>query len=189
MNAAPMARPADTPRGRGPQAAVSFHGKRIGVPSAFGRERQPPPNAAPARAPRRLPAALAMRVGGTGSPRGAMCAGGGRAQPPFSADRVPATTYSPTALPLQYHRRWRTLLPCSEWERVWPLRSGHRDKNDPFKMLEASSVTFRNPECQDALARSSVGESVVPGNGQFPSPGTPDTHDVVKPHGRLVPVS
>ena len=50
-------------------------------------------------------------------------------RPVFTAgSRVPATTYSPTALPLQYHRRWRTLLPCSEWERVWPLRSGHRDK-------------------------------------------------------------
>ncbi len=33
-----------------------------------------------------------------------------------------AASYSPTESPLQYHRPWRTLLPCSGWERVWPLR-------------------------------------------------------------------
>jgi hypothetical protein len=38
----------------------------------------------------------------------------------------PAMTYSPTGLPLQYHRRWRTLLPSSEWDRVWPLRYRRR---------------------------------------------------------------
>ena len=36
-------------------------------------------------------------------------------------------TYSPTQLPMQYHRRGRTLLLCSEWEEVWPLRYCHRD--------------------------------------------------------------
>jgi hypothetical protein len=35
----------------------------------------------------------------------------------------------PTLPPLkrQYHRRWRTLLPYSEWKRVLPLRHGHRE--------------------------------------------------------------
>src|SRR5574337_1436836 len=38
-----------------------------------------------------------------------------------------AATYSPAQLPTQYHRRWRTSLPCSEWERVFPLRYGHQE--------------------------------------------------------------
>ena len=87
-----------------------------------------------------------------------------------SGDRrsgVPATTYSPTALPLQYHRRWRTLLPCSEWERVWPLRSGHRDKNDPLQSVEASSGTFPDCGTSRCFACSSVGESIVSVARQF----------------------
>ena len=38
----------------------------------------------------------------------------------------PAVTYSPGGSPLKYHRRWRSSLPCSEWERVFPRRNGHR---------------------------------------------------------------
>ena len=37
-----------------------------------------------------------------------------------------AVTYSPTESPLQYHRRERALLPCSEWERVFPLCQCHQ---------------------------------------------------------------
>ena len=40
--------------------------------------------------------------------------------------RNPAATYSPRGSPPKYHRRWRSSLPCSEWERVLPRRYGHR---------------------------------------------------------------
>ncbi len=43
---------------------------------------------------------------------------------------LPAATYSPTPLPVQYHRPRRGLLPCSKWERVWPLRHSHREFYD-----------------------------------------------------------
>ena len=36
-----------------------------------------------------------------------------------------AATYSPTDEP-QYHRRESVLLPCSGWERVFPLCYGHQ---------------------------------------------------------------
>src|SRR6266508_6438356 len=39
----------------------------------------------------------------------------------------PAATYSPGESPPKYHRRWRSSLPCSEWERVFPRRYGHRN--------------------------------------------------------------
>ena len=39
----------------------------------------------------------------------------------------PATTYSPRGSPPKYHRRWRSSLPCSEWERVFPRRCSHRN--------------------------------------------------------------
>jgi hypothetical protein len=42
-------------------------------------------------------------------------------------DDVPAATYSPTQSPRQYHRRGRALLPGSGWDRVFPLRHGHRN--------------------------------------------------------------
>jgi hypothetical protein len=38
----------------------------------------------------------------------------------------PAATYSPRGLPPKYHRRGRSSLPCSEWERVFPRRYSHR---------------------------------------------------------------
>src|SRR6186997_2372893 len=40
---------------------------------------------------------------------------------------VPAATYSPTQSPRQYHRRRRASLPGSGWDRVFPLRYGHRN--------------------------------------------------------------
>ena len=46
--------------------------------------------------------------------------------------RNPAATYSPGESPPKYHRRWRSSLPCSEWERVLPRRNGHRK---PMKLL------------------------------------------------------
>src|SRR5581483_6442716 len=39
----------------------------------------------------------------------------------------PAATYSPGGSPPKYHRRWRSSLPCSEWERVFPRRYSHRN--------------------------------------------------------------
>ena len=39
---------------------------------------------------------------------------------------IPAASYSPAGSPPKYHRRWRTLLLCSGWEEVCPLRYGHR---------------------------------------------------------------
>ncbi len=44
-----------------------------------------------------------------------------------SFEDVPAATYSPTKSPWQYHRRWRASLPGSGWDRVFPLRYGHRN--------------------------------------------------------------
>ena len=40
---------------------------------------------------------------------------------------APAASYSPRQLPTKYHRRWRGARPCSGWERVDPLRHGHRN--------------------------------------------------------------
>ncbi len=39
----------------------------------------------------------------------------------------PAASYSPGGSTLKYHRRWRSSLPCSKWERVFPRRHGHRN--------------------------------------------------------------
>ena len=43
-----------------------------------------------------------------------------------SSSRNPAATYSPRGLPPKYHRRGRSSLPCSGWERVFPRRYCHR---------------------------------------------------------------
>ena len=40
-----------------------------------------------------------------------------------------AATYSPADEP-QYHRRESVLLPCSGWERVFPLCHGHQQTNE-----------------------------------------------------------
>ena len=41
-----------------------------------------------------------------------------------NAKKNQASTYSPADEP-QYHRRESVLLPCSGWERVFPLYYGH----------------------------------------------------------------
>ena len=55
--------------------------------------------------------------------------------------RNPAATYSPRGSPPKYHRRWRSSLPCSEWERVLPRRYGHRKP-----MCSGLSSVPRTPE-------------------------------------------
>ena len=40
--------------------------------------------------------------------------------------RCSAASYSPGSLRSKYHQRWRSLLPCSGWLRVFPLRYCHR---------------------------------------------------------------
>jgi hypothetical protein len=54
------------------------------------------------------------------------------------SSEIPATTYSPRESPPKYHRRWRSSLPCSEWERVFPRRYRHRKPMKPMKNLGAS---------------------------------------------------
>ncbi len=48
----------------------------------------------------------------------------------------PAATYSPRGSPPKYHRRWRSSLPCSEWERVFPRRCSHRNISDSQTPVE-----------------------------------------------------
>src|SRR5690606_19870771 len=55
-----------------------------------------------------------------------------------------AASYSPTELPLQYHRPWRTLLPCSGWERVWPLRHS-RQKLSPARVARQAPARDGSP--------------------------------------------
>ena len=45
---------------------------------------------------------------------------------PPAPTKNPAATYSPRGLPPKYHRRGRSSLPCSEWDRVFPRRNCHR---------------------------------------------------------------
>jgi hypothetical protein len=53
---------------------------------------------------------------------------------------IPAATYSPGGLPPKYHRRGRSSLPCSEWERVFPRRNCHRKPG-----FQKSVVLMRTP--------------------------------------------
>ena len=63
--------------------------------------------------------------------------GGGAMRCPLVRE-IPAATYSPRGLPPKYHRRGRSSLPCSEWERVFPRRNCHR------KQLSKGRSTFKN---------------------------------------------
>ena len=61
---------------------------------------------------------------------------------------IPAATYSPRGFPPKYHRRWRSSLPCSEWERVFPRRNCHRKPvwncRSPHKDSRASTSSTKN---------------------------------------------
>ena len=63
----------------------------------------------------------------------------------------PATFYSPRQLPAKYPRRWRTLLLCSVWEQVWPLRHHHwiwekslifRTRREQLLLLGGASLLY-----------------------------------------------
>ena len=89
----------------------------------------------------------------------------------------PAVSYSPTEWPLQYHRPRRTLLPCSGWERVWPLRYDRR------KIFEARLRFVELGRCESTTTlRAASFRSLR-------SPACAEKKKVVKPHDRLVPVS
>ena len=62
---------------------------------------------------------------------------------------IPAATYSPRGLPPKYHRRWRSSLPCSEWERVFPRRNCHRKPDSERSCADPS----RAPERARAFGR------------------------------------
>ena len=54
----------------------------------------------------------------------------------------PAATRSPVRWPAQYPGRWRFSLPCSEWERVGPLRHGHRERARTLKAAQRWVVAW-----------------------------------------------
>ena len=60
--------------------------------------------------------------------------------------KVLAATYAPTGLPLQYHRRWRTLLLSSKRYQVLPLRHYHQNTlfNLQFTMYNLQLKSFRS---------------------------------------------
>lgn len=59
---------------------------------------------------------------------------------------IPAATYSPRGLPPKYHRRGRSSLPCSEWERVFPRRNSHRKPMKLWMSLEDSIASTNNKD-------------------------------------------
>ncbi len=58
----------------------------------------------------------------------------------------PAATYSPRGLPPKYHRRGRSSLPCSEWERVFPRRNCHRKPHEIVVSLKDSIASTNNKD-------------------------------------------
>ena len=75
-----------------------------------------------------IPDATEARLALTRGPRtlGPEACGGAPRRFTFTRES-PAATYSPRESPPKYHRRWRSSLPCSEWERVFPRRYCHRN--------------------------------------------------------------
>src|SRR5439155_2736752 len=67
----------------------------------------------------------------------------------------PAATYSPRGATPKYHRRWRSSLPCSEWERVFPRRYCHRKSGAPRRLRRGGNVKcpLRALERARAIAR------------------------------------
>jgi hypothetical protein len=78
-----------------------------------------------------------------------------------SFEDVPAATYSPTKSPWQYHRRWRASLPGSGWDRVFPLRYGHRNggsraaPRDPTRQLRGCAPRAELGNCDSEREQKS----------------------------------
>ena len=63
---------------------------------------------------------------------------------PCELREIPAATYSPRGLPPKYHRRGRSSLPCSEWERVFPRRNCHRKPGFQNLNFDKGLPSFEN---------------------------------------------